>query len=130
MDEQLEPSRESEPREATEGGLPLVVELIPGGASDGLCTDIEGDRDTLTFGQVVDDALAKDYIEEDDISLRNRLGKERGGDIVAGANRKVSYEDKIASFLTDESEDGREYKFLRARLIRHQEGGSYGGTSR
>ncbi len=112
-------------------GLSLIVELIPGSASNGVLISYAHGKYDLedTFEKVVEKALRSDSATEDDKAIRNRVLKELGGTLVVRAE-KVKKVDSIRNYCTEETatDSGAKYLMLPIRVVRSQEGGGYNGA--
>jgi hypothetical protein len=111
--------------EALEQVLPLVLEIIPGQAGEGLIDVYEpGSYEGQSLRKLCDKTLAKRNWSIEEQQIVEDIFRQLGGGRLLCRGRQI--EDTVLEYtVVEETEAGEKYLYVPIRAIKPQEGGFY-----
>ena len=103
--------------------LPLVLEIVPGQAEEGLVNIFEPGTYQTDLKTLVNDALGKDYSIEERQVVKDINTQLEGGMLIYKGKEIGS--NPLDYAIKERSEAGEDYLFIQLRAIKPQEGGLY-----
>ena len=112
-------------KEQPEAAAPVVVEIVPGAASNGFVKKYDGSIVQRPIQDVIDEVVAS---EPEDRTQRSLLGlvkaEYQAGSVVTVNGKKIDLSESVAKYLVDKkTPKGNDYKLLRITVLKPQEGG-------
>ncbi len=104
--------------------LPLVVEIIPGQAAEGLIDIYEpGSYESMTLRKLCDRTLSrKEWSIEEQLIIEDIHRQLKGGKMLSRGREIEGY--ALDYSVPEETEAGERYLYVPVRVIKPQEGGS------
>jgi hypothetical protein len=117
---ELEKEREQEERRSI---LPLVIEIMPGQASEGLVDIHEaGSYQEVSLRQLVEKALSRTDLSIEERLVLEDIQRQLDGGILLSRGREI--DGPAADYASvEETEAGEKYLYVPIRAIKPQEGG-------
>ncbi|MFC1697384.1 hypothetical protein ACFL1H_03560 [Nanoarchaeota archaeon] len=106
-------------------GLSLVLEVIPGQATEGLVTVYHaGNYEDKTLKQLVDTSLAKDRKLEEEQILKDVKSQMSGKGKLLYRGQQIG-KNPLDHAIKEKTDNGEEYWYVGLKAIKPQEGGLY-----
>ncbi|MBW1991039.1 MAG: hypothetical protein JRI59_02740 [Deltaproteobacteria bacterium] len=117
---QLEKAKRPEKRRER---LPLVLEILPGQAAEGLVVVFEpGDYEHLSLKELAEDALSRRNLSIEEQMILEDIHRQLQGGKLLVRGREVQGS-PLESAVVEETEAGEKYLYVPIRAIKPQEGG-------
>lgn len=120
---ELETKRETEEAEELERVLPLVIEIMPGQANEGLVDIYEpGSYDGKTLRELCEQSLQRDDLSIEDRQILWEIKRQLDGGKLLSRGKEIDL--NVMSYaVAEETEAGERYFYVAIRAIKPQEGG-------
>lgn len=115
-------NKENEIQSGLEKKLPLVLEIIPGQAKEGIMEIYEhASYQGKSLKSLVDNALGKERSLED-MQVVQEINRQLSGGKLLYNGKEIGY-NATDHTIVEKTENGEEYLYCRLRVIKPQEGG-------
>jgi hypothetical protein len=103
--------------------LPLVIEIIPGQASEGLIDIYEpGTYEDRPLRELIDRTLGKEDWSIEEKQILEDINRQLRGGKILWRGQEVKHM-ALAHAIVEQTEEGEKYLYVPVRVIRPQEGG-------